>query len=215
MRVLHLLASPYWSGPAENVALLALAQRGLGHDVSVAIDLLRHEASSEEVARPRLEALGLLDDGGLELSVKSPPWRMWGDARRLATRPLDVLHAHFSHDHFIARWGRPREARLVRSIHAPRSIRWSLPPADAYTVPTPADAVRLMGQRVGVLPALVAPGFVPSSDKAALRRELGITGNPVVGMVSTFQPSRRHDVGIQAFKLLRAAAPEARLVLVG
>lgn len=38
MKVLHLLASPFFSGPAESLTQLALAQRALGHEVSVAVD---------------------------------------------------------------------------------------------------------------------------------------------------------------------------------
>ncbi|HMK72392.1 MAG TPA: glycosyl transferase family 1, partial [Myxococcaceae bacterium] len=38
MRVLHLLSSPVFSGPAEAVALLAGAQRRAGAEVSVAVD---------------------------------------------------------------------------------------------------------------------------------------------------------------------------------
>ncbi|MHB8878577.1 MAG: glycosyltransferase [Myxococcaceae bacterium] len=215
MRVLHLLASPVWSGPAENVALLAAAQRALGHVVWVAVDRKRAGLSSEEPILPRLQALGLLDEGGLELSVKSSPLGMLRDARALRRRELDVVHAHFSHDHLVARFGLPRGARLVRSIHAPRSLRWSLPRADAFTVPTEADRARLPGRTALVLPPLVGTGFVPSGDRAALRRELGVEGAPLVGMVSTFQPSRRHALGLEALALLRRDRPGARLVLAG
>jgi glycosyltransferase involved in cell wall biosynthesis len=187
----------------------------MGHEVTVAIDRLRTEAPSEEIAGPRLRTLGLLDESGLELSVKSTPAAMWRDTRRLAARQLDVVHCHFSHDHFIARWGRPRGARLVRSIHAPRSIRWSLPAADAYTVPTSNEALRLPGRCVAVLPALVADSFKPPVDRAALRRELATDGHPLVGMISTFQVSRHHDVGVIAFSHVLRGAPDARLVLVG
>jgi glycosyltransferase involved in cell wall biosynthesis len=215
MRILHLLASPFWSGPAENVALLALAQRKAGHEVSVAVDRRRTKAESEELLVPRLEALGLLDTGGLELSVKSPPWALWRDMSRLRRRSVDVVHAHFSHDHFLARWARPRGAVLIRSVHAPRSIRPSLPRADAYTVPASTEVARLMGQRVQVLPPLVDERFRPAASRAALRGELGLTGAPLIGMVSTFQPSRRHSLGVDAFARLHRAQPEARLVLVG
>ncbi|HLL52511.1 MAG TPA: glycosyltransferase, partial [Myxococcaceae bacterium] len=61
----------------------------------------------------------------------------------------------------------------------------------------------------------VNPTLRPPEDRAALRRELGLDDGPIVGMVSTFQPSRRHDVGIAAFARLRERVPEARLVLVG
>ncbi|ATB32542.1 glycosyltransferase [Melittangium boletus] len=215
MRILHLLASPFWSGPAENVALLALAQREAGHEVWVAVDRRRTKVSSEEPVVPRLEALGLLDEGGLELSVKSPPWRVVRDVWRLKARGVDVVHAHFTHDHLVARWGRPRGAVLIRSVHAPRSLRASLPAADAYTVPSSSVIARLVGQRVRVLPPLVDARFRPAEDREALRRELGLTGSPLIGMVSTFQASRRHGLGVEAFARLRREKPGARLVLVG
>ncbi len=217
MRILHLLASPFYSGPAENVALLALAQRAAGHDVTVAVDRLRTEVLAEEPAAPRFRELGLLDEGGLELSVKSPPWRMWRDLRRLKVRSVDVVHSHFSHDHLLARWGRPAGATLVRSLHAPRSLRASLPVAEAYTVPASALLPRLLerGKMAQVLPALVDARFRPEEDRQALRQELGLEGAPLIGMVSTFQPSRRHGVGVEAFAQYRQRHPEARLVLVG
>lgn len=215
MKILHLLASPFWSGPAENVALLAQAQREAGHEVTVAVDRKRKDIQAEEPAVPRFKELGLLDEGGLELSVKSPPWAMWKDLRRLKARAVDVVHTHFSHDHLLARWGSPKGAILARSIHAPRSIRSSLPKADLYTVPASSQLTRLKGQRVWVLPPLVGASFQPAKDVQALRRELNLTGAPLIGMVSTFQPSRRHSLGVEAFAKLHETQPEARLVLVG
>jgi glycosyltransferase involved in cell wall biosynthesis len=216
VRILHTLASPYWSGPAENVAQLALAQRALGHEVAVAIDRRRNEGPTEEIARPHLEALGLLDDGGLELSVKSPPTTMYRDMRRLRSLAVDVVHCHFTHDHFIARWGRPQRARLIRSIHAPRSIRRTLPVADAYTVPFAGLLGSLARRRTVLLPALVSDVFRPPEDRESLRRELGIEGRPVIGMVSTFKPSRNHRLALEAFKVYRREhGQDAVLVLVG
>ncbi|SEN22762.1 Glycosyltransferase involved in cell wall bisynthesis [Stigmatella aurantiaca] len=215
MRILHLLASPFWSGPAENVALLALAQREAGHEVTVAVDRKRTQVGAEEPAVPRFEALGLLDAGGLELSVKSSPWRLWKDSRTLRARALDVVHTHFTHDHLLARWFKPKGAVLVRSVHAPRSIRSSLPKADAYTVPASSEVPRLKGHTVRVLPPLVDPLFRPAEDRKRWREDLAVEGAPLVGMVSTFQPSRRHELGIEAFARLLRQHPEARLVLVG
>ena len=60
MKVLHLLASPCFTGPAESVAQLALAQRRLGHEVSVAVDRKRVQPPPKSRRVPRLEALGLL-----------------------------------------------------------------------------------------------------------------------------------------------------------
>lgn len=215
MRILHTLASPAWSGPAEGVALLADAQRRLGHEVKVAIDRKRTSVSSEEESLPYLETMGLLDERDLELSVKSSPQAVWRDVRTLRHLELDVVHCHFSHDHTVAFFGRPAAAKVIRSIHAPRSLKWTTPRAGGWTVPTQALADKLAPAPCLVMPALVAEAFTPPADRAALRKELGVDGAPLIGMVSTFQPSRRHDLGIEAFARLKRDRPGARLVLIG
>ncbi len=215
LRILHLLASPYWSGPAEIIFDLALAQRAAGHEVFVCVDTKRRVAPSEELAVPRFEAGGVLADHGMELSTRSTPLGMWRDRAILRRLELDIVHAHMSHDHFLASLGRPRAALLVRSIHAPRSLRRLMPPADAYTVPSSRERERLARAQSMVLPAFAGPDFVPSQDRPGLRRALGVIGDPVIGMVSTFQPSRRHDLGLEAFERLLQHRPDARLYLVG
>ena len=212
MRVLHLLSSPVWSGPAEAVALVAEAQRSLGHAVSVAIDSTRAGTGTEEPAAPRLEALGLLDSQGLRLSTRDGAAGVWRDARLLGTLEADVVHSHFSHDHWVAALSGHRGTR-VRSFHAARSRRAFRPPAAAYTVPTAGVGAGLRRPWM-LLPPFVPPGFRPPADRFALQASLGISG-PVIGMVSTFQPSRRHDVALAAFRLVHAREPRATLVLVG
>jgi glycosyltransferase involved in cell wall biosynthesis len=212
VKILHLLSSPVWSGPAEAVALLAAAQRELGHRVSVAIDSTRAGTGSEEPAVPGLEALGLLDRQGLRLCTRDGVAGVWRDARRLRTLEADVVHTHFSHDHWVAALSGHRGIR-VRSFHAARSRRVLRPPAAAYTVPTEAVGAGLRRPWM-VLPPLVGPTFHPVVDRAARQASLGLVP-PVVGMVSTFQPSRRHDVALEAFRRLTARAPQATLVLLG
>lgn len=215
MRILHLVASPYWSGPTELVMHLCLAMRAAGHEVSVAVDRKRAEAPSEELAVPRLQAVEVLDEGGLELSAHSGPLAFLRDVRRLRARTVDVVHAHMSHDHFVASLGRPRGALLVRSVHAPRSLRRLMPPADAFTVPSPRELAEWPRQPTVVLPSFAGPEFVPPVDREALRRRLDVTGAPVIGMISTFQPSRRHALGLEAFAQLAKDLPSARLYLIG
>src|SRR5215831_3321464 len=106
MKILHLFASPFWSGPAENVALLAAFQRKLGHMVTVAIDRKRTAAPAEELAFPHFERLKLLGEDGLELSVKSSPARLLSDLRAVRRYPAEVIHTHFTHDHYLARLSR-------------------------------------------------------------------------------------------------------------
>ena len=204
MRILHLLASPVFTGPAEAVLQLALAQRALGHEVEVAVDTRRGRHTSEELAVPRFEAYGLLSKRSLELSVKSTPVGFVRDVLTLRRTSLEVVHSHFSHDHLIARLA--GHQTLVRSIHAPRSLRWSTPHAAGWTVPTEALARRLMGRDVLVLPALIDASFTPLVAKPSGAR---------IGMVSTFQPSRRHQLGLEAFALVQGRVPGATLELIG
>jgi len=212
VRILHLLSSPVWSGPAEPVALLAQAQRGLGHAVSVAIDSTRVGTGTEEAAAPRFEALGLLDSQGLRLSTRDGAAGVWRDARLLGTLEADVVHTHFSHDHWVAALSRHRGIR-VRSFHAARSRRALRPPAAAFTVPNAGLGASLRRPWM-VLPPLVPHAFRPAADRFTLQASFGLSA-PVIGMVSTFQPSRRHDVALAAFRLVLAREPRATLVLVG
>ncbi|MBL9038779.1 MAG: glycosyltransferase [Archangium sp.] len=203
MHIVHLLASPYFSGPAEVVVQLALAQRGLGHDVEVVCDTLRVSSSAEELLVPKLEASRLTSRAPLTLSVKSSLAQLWRDVRALRGLTADVVHSHFSHDHLLARLAGRRP--LVRSIHAPRSLRWGMPRADGWTVPYAGLAPRLTGRDVVVLPPLIASHFRPREGARGQR----------IAMVSTFQPSRRHALGLQAFARVRAMHPGATLELMG
>ncbi len=199
----------------DNVALLAAAQAALGHHVEVAIDGLRGSLGSEEPAAPRLRATGLLSPLALELSTKSTPWGLYRDARSLRAADADVIHCHFSHDHWLARWSKPKRAKIVRSLHAPRSLRPSMPRADAYTVPFEAMQGDLPQAPSWVWPAMSDAAFKPASDRSAVRKMLGLTDAPLIGMVSTFQASRRHSVAIDAMNEVRRRHPHARLVLLG
>ncbi|MFT3710313.1 MAG: glycosyltransferase [Archangium sp.] len=205
MKILHLLASPGFTGPAETVAQLALAQRALGHEVTVAVDRKRTKLSSEEPIVPRFEAWQLLDTRGLELSVKSTPWAMTKDVLTLRNAGVDVIHSHFSHDHTLARFGH-RDARLIRSIHAPRSLRWATPQADGYTIPMEGLGRKLLGRKVLILPAMVGPEFKPATQTRQANTKH-------IGMVSSFQASRRHQLGLTAFKSL--PVDKHHLTLIG
>ncbi len=191
---------------------LALAQRASGHEVEVACDTKRTTTTSEELLVPRLEPLELLSALPLELSVKSTPWAMARDVLTLRRARVDVVHTHFSHDGALLRLARPKGAVTVRSFHAPRSLRRSAPKAHGYTVPVESWLARLRGENVLVLPALVGAEFVPSSNKAALRAELKLPPGRLIGMVSTFQASRRHELALRAFA---RRTDDASLILVG
>ena len=136
--------------------------------------------------------------------MKSSPVALVRDVRALGRTDNDVVHAHFSHDHLVARLAGVKT--LIRSIHAPRSLRWSTPFAAGWTVPTEALARSLLGRDVLVLPSLTDSKFVADPSHVCGAR---------IGMVSTFQPSRRHSLGLCAFTKLLERVPSASLDLIG
>jgi glycosyltransferase involved in cell wall biosynthesis len=226
MRVLELLSSAWWTGPAEPVASLARELRARGHAVDVAVERARHGNLVE-----RLGALGLSGPEGLALSSKAGPLAFLGDVRRLTAlaRGYDVLHANFSHDHVLALLAlrRRRGRRLVRTIHSSRSLRTNVAQRLAHRASDGLVAVcqahaRALEERFRIPPerilatrgAVDAGAFSPEGPD--LRGELGIpAGAPVAGLVSRIKPGRGHDDLVDAFRIVADRLPEARLVLVG
>jgi len=226
VRILELLSSPVWTGPAEPMASVALALRRRGHQVEAAVDAVR---PGDLAARLRSLGLPLRDD--LVLSTKAGPVAWLHDLSRLRAlgREVDVLHAHFSNDHALAVLARGggRRARVVRTVHASRSLRHRPLQGlvhrrtDGLIAVCQAHA-RLLVERFRVDPERVLAvrgavdpvAFAPEGPD--LRAELGLApGQPVVGMVSRIKPDRRHADLVDAFRLVADAVPEARLVMVG
>ena len=178
-----------------------------GTAVSVAVDSTRAGTGTEEPAAPTAGVDGALETGcAPPLHPRRSAGRVAGHAaagaararrgaRPLLPRPL----------------GRPpraaRGAVVVRSVHAPRSLRRaSLPRADAFTVPTRDLGAGVCAGRGAFFPPLVLPPSSPDRPCAALQASLGLSA-PVVGMVSTFQCSRRHVLALTAFA--RGAPPRS------
>ncbi len=226
MRVLELLSSAWWTGPAEPMASVARALVGHGHAVEVAVETLR---PGNLVERLRAQGLAVRDD--LALSSKSGPVRYLRDVRRLAAiaRGVDVLHANFSHDHVLAllavRAG--REARVVRTVHAARALARGgaqglvFRRTDGLVAVCEAHARALVERfRVPEARVLATRGAVDvtvfTPEGPDLREELGIpAGAPVAGIVSRVKPGRRHQDLVDAFRAVADRLPEARLVVVG
>lgn len=226
MRILELLASNRWTGPAEPVASVARELARRGHDVEIAVETAR---GGNLV--PKLRELGLRVREDLALGPKAGPLPFLRDLRRLAgiARGLDVLHANFSHDHLLAllaAWRRgPR--RVVRTVHSSRSL--ALRPMQAIGLRSSDGVVavceahaRLLETRFRIPPerilatrgAVDAADFTP--DGGDLRAELGIeAGAPVAGIVTRVKPGRRLEDLVDAFRLVADRLPAARLVVVG
>jgi glycosyltransferase involved in cell wall biosynthesis len=229
VRILELLSSPVWTGPAEPMASVAAVLSRRGHQVEMAVDDLRPGD-----LRERLRSMGFNLRLDLTLSTKAGPWAHLRDAwtlRRVA-RDLDVVHAHFSSDHalaLLALRGAPgrRGVRVVRTVHSSRSLRNRALQGTVHRRTDGLVAVcrahaRLLEERFGVDPrrVLASRGAVDpvrfAPDGADLRAELGLApGQPVAGIVSRIKPDRRHAELVEAFRAVAARLPEARLLIVG
>ncbi len=215
MKIVHLLSTPYFSGPAAAVLQLAVAQRDLGHQVEIQCDLKRKQAPSEELLVPQLNARDFFPSPHIELSVKSTPFRMLKDALAIRRTKADVIHCHMSHDHLLLGLGGFGQGLRIRSIHKLSALTALTPAADGFTVPTDSALRRVNDKPALLLPAVVPPHFVVDEARRASRNQLGLPTGKWIGMVSTFQPSRRHGLALQAFAEVKKVLPEAQLLLVG
>lgn len=226
MRVLELLSSNWWTGPAEPVASVARELARLGHGVELAVETAR-----SGTLVPKLRELGLGVREDLSLGPNAGVLGFLRDLRRLSTVALgfDVLHANFSHDHLLSLLALRRRGprRVVRTVHSSRSLE---PRAfqgighrasDGLVAVCEAHA-RLLEVRFRVPPerilatrgAVDTAAFTP--DGGDLRAELGIEpGAPVAGIVTRVKAGRRVEELVDAFREVVDRLPGARLVVVG
>ena len=231
MKILHLLASHKWTGPAEGVVTLCRDLRNRGHDVRLFCTPNPRRLLADQAAQR-----GVRPEADLRLDPKHPI-RTVLDIRRLKNilrqeRP-DILHLHLSTDHWVgalaARWaGGP--TRVLRTMHHPRSIerrpfrsRLYESLTDGFVTLCERDREQLRRTyRMSLKPVAVIHGAVDTArfhsdvESRLARAEFGIkTTTPVIGMVARFQPHRRHEVLLKAFARILRQLPTARLLLVG
>src|SRR6266851_9450750 len=228
MNVLELLSSPVWTGPAEPIASVSQGLLDRGHYLEWGIDTRRAGD-----LRQHLRELGFRVREDLRLCTKGGLMAIAADAARLRklSAGFDVLHANFSHDHFLCvlatRGQRARRHRILRTVHSARSLRRRLFQRSLYRRTDGVIAVceahaQTICQQLGVARERVAtiPGAVDTSvftpDGPTLRAELGISENaPVIGIVSRIKPGRRHLDLVEAFVQVLKQLPTARLLVVG
>jgi glycosyltransferase involved in cell wall biosynthesis len=232
LAILHLLSNRWWTGTAEPV--LALVQGLLERRQQVVLGV---PAGSQVEDRARKAGIPVL--GGLELDPRFHPWSWLQDVRTLSAflrrTPIDVLHTHLSHDHWLAlsavRWlspGTPAPlfVRTVHSLRRPRalSLHWLLRHGAAHliTVSTTLqydliEKLQVSSSRVTAIPGAVdSQRFHPALSGAHIRRKFGLSSEtPLVGIVARIAPSRGHLTLVEAFAQVHTAIPAARLVIVG
>jgi glycosyltransferase involved in cell wall biosynthesis len=229
LRVLHLAANRWWTGSADPIIRLVGGLRTRGHHVLLGVTPGdRFEAKAREAGLPLVQ--------GLHLRARLAPIEMARDARQLralvADEGIDVIHAHHSHDHWLALLIRARRphgppAVLVRTFHNVRSVKRSALAGPLYRRTAAVFAVSrqievrcrevgLPGDRVHWVPgAADLPRFGEAGDGQAIRKEFDLGVAPVVVSVARFAANRGHEQLLIGFGQLLERLPEARLLLVG
>lgn len=223
LTILHLAANRWWTGSADPIIRLAKGLEERGHRVLLGV------TPGDRFEAKALEA-GIRLVPGLSLSVRLRPIALLKDIARLRRlvrdQRVDLIHAHHSHDHWLATSVRGSRA-VVRTFHSARAVRRRWPAPFLYRRTDGAIAVsRQIWEhcREAGIPAtqLWTIGgvvdlrrFTPDADGLAARREFGLGPGPVVGSVARLAPNRGHELLIRGFARLLDQLPEARLLLVG
>ena len=225
LRILHVVANRWWTGTADPALDLARALGERGHAVWFA-------CVPGDVLESHVRAAGVTLVDELSLERTASPWRIGAEVRALRRvlrlLRIDLVHAHQTHDHWLAALARRgTEVRLVRTVHHRRAAhagslgRWLWRRTDGLIAVSEgiAERLRAVGAPAGAV--TVVPGavdvlrFSPAADGAAIRSELGLGEAPVAGCVARMVPGRGHDVLLRAAVHLRDRLPGARVVLVG
>jgi glycosyltransferase involved in cell wall biosynthesis len=225
LRILHLAANRWWTGSADPTLQLVAGLRARGHHVLLGvIPGDRFEAKAREAGLELLE--------GLTLS----PGAVARDALRLRaairSEAIDIVHAHHSHDHWLALITRPVlpgrwRPRVVRTFHNLRAVKRDWLTAGLYRRTAAAFAVsrqiEARCRKVGIPPDRVhwIPGtadltrFAAPTDPRPVRDEFKLGEAPVIVSVARLAPNRGHELLLAGFRLLLQKLPAARLLLVG
>ena len=228
LTILHLAANRWWTGSADPTIQLASAQQARGHRVLLAVPPGdRFEAKAREAGLTLVE--------GFHLRARLAPLQIARDAVRLRRvareQAVDVLHAHHSHDHWLALLARPRSGGrrppVARTFHALRAVKRDAVSRRLYRRTDAALAVsrqiEARCREAGVPPERVywtpgmadLPRFAAEADGRAVREEFALGDAPVVVSVARLAANRGHELLLAGFRGLLADLPAARMLLVG
>jgi glycosyltransferase involved in cell wall biosynthesis len=231
MKVLHLVSRFRWTGCAEPAVNLCRHLRMAGADSRLCCV---PGGSLESRAR----------ELGAEMAFAAPlgrdyaPWGILGAARSLAryveTEGIDLLHAHTSHDHWLAALSgslfSQRPPPLVRTHHETRRIRagkvWRriFNRHTAMNVTVSAASRDYFEGRGAIRPGklrLIHGGLdlarlAPSRPAPDVRGTWGVPAQAwLVAHLSHIGPDRRQDEMLEAFSLVAEEFPKAWLVFLG
>lgn len=216
MRVLHLAAGNRWTGAAAPAFAEVEALRAAGVDAHYAY-----------VGGYKLEKkIGHLDFAHAIIEKSQNPVSFVRSAHAVEKLAdgFDVVHAHLTYDHWLARLAtRGRATKVVRTFHSRRVLRGdpmtrSLIASSAaifVTNDTLAGATPIRDRHPLFTPPPVDHRqFTPAGED--VRETYGIDRNvPLVVAIGKLSRHRGFEDVLQGFARLRKEIPEARLMIIG
>lgn len=218
MNVLHLASSNRWTGAAAPAFAEVEALRAAGVNAQYAY-----------VGGYRLEEkIGSFDFAHAVIGRNQDPLSFASSVRairRLCRRlSIDVLHAHLTHDHALARMSQMgnRHLRVVRTFHSRRALRRD-----------PLTRLLISGSTICIVndsfagegcaasrrtfftpPPLDTRQFQP--EGLDMRSAYGIDSNePVVVVIGKLATGRGFEDAMRTFARIRESVSRARLLIIG
>ncbi|HEY0159676.1 MAG TPA: glycosyltransferase family 4 protein [Thermoanaerobaculia bacterium] len=218
MRILHLAAGNRWTGAAAPAFAEVEALRAAGVDAHYAfVGGYRLQAKLEhhDFAHPVIEK-----------NQNPIAFRRTLNAldRLIRRHGFDILHAHLTYDHWLARMAvRDYGVRLARTFHSRRVLR-----RDPFTrwLVRRTELLFVVNDSFVGAPALHgrAATFTPppldhrqfSPEGANARALYGIPPEAkLVTVIGKLAPRRGFEEALQTFATLRRSMPEVRLMIIG
>src|ERR1044071_4734270 len=218
MKVLHLAAGNRWTGAAAPAFAEVAALREAGVDAHYAY-----------VGGYKLEQkLARVDFAHPAIAKAQNPFSFVRTAARIEHlidhHGFDVVHAHLTYDHVLARFiARREKVRVVRTFHSRRVIR-----GDVFTraLIGRTDALCVVNDALAAAPpirgrsALYTPPpldtqqFTPEGPD--LRAEYGVAHDALLLVaIGKLDPARGFEDVLRTYALVRQATAKARLMIIG
>lgn len=215
MRVLHLAAGNRWTGAAAP----AFAE-------TEALRLQGVEAHYAYVGGYKLqEKIGHLPFAHASIEKSQSPLAFFRTVqvlkRFIRDHAIDIVHAHLTHDHWLARMAAPRGVILARTFHSRRVLRTDLVSrnliANTQLLFVINDEFRSVfsGRDAVFTPPPVdhrqfSPGETP------VRSMYGIdAGIPLLTVIGKLAPDRGFEDALQTFAAVRRDLATAKLMVIG
>ena len=218
MRILHLAAGNRWTGAAAPAFAEVEALRAAGVDAHYAYVggyKLQAKLAHHDFAHPLIE------------KAQNPlAFRRSVDAldRLITHHGFDVVHAHLTYDHWLARWvARDHDVLLARTFHARRVLRRDvfsralIRRTELLFVVNHAfrDAPALSGREVVFTPPpLKLEEFSPEGPDARALYSFS-PSTKVVTVIGKLSKDRGFEEALRTFAALRRMRDDVRMMIIG